>query len=111
MKTISHENQVGQTGNRIRNVLFSVIMGIAPAAAPVAVGADDGFRNDALLDPSHSLLKTEPRGRVTIYAGLENEVTEPALDKPLERIESMMFTSSRQTQPNDDVIVEDDDEC
>ena len=109
MKTISHEKQAGQTGNCILNVLFSVTMGIATAAVPVTVCADRGFRNDALLDPSHSQLKPEPSGRVTIYDGLENEFIDPALNKQLERVESMMFIRLSQTQPDGDVVVEDDD--
>jgi hypothetical protein len=109
MKTISHENQAGQTRNRICYALFGVLLGIVTATLPVVAGADDSYQYNALFNPGKSQLNAETRGRVMIYDGLENEVIEHALDNQFERIEHMMFTSTKQTQPDGDVIVDDDD--
>ena len=67
------------------------------------------YQQNMLLNPGLPLLKAESRGRVTIYAGLDNSQVDRALDTQFERIDNMMFIRTRHTL--EDGTVEEDDDC
>jgi hypothetical protein len=76
--------------------------------ASVASGLD-GYYEKQLLRPGEFVLQQERRGRVTIYDGLEHSVVDFALDTQFDRIGSMMFIRTQETQQ--DGTVEADDDC
>lgn len=86
----------------------SVLLSALLVSVSFAAGAEDGFQLKVLLAPEASVLQAEARGRVMIYDGLDEEVVERALDEQFDRIENMMFTRIRHTEPDGEVITVDD---
>ena len=95
----------GRGTGRIRN---SLLLLSTLVSAPLVAGADDGFQMNALFNPSQAQQQAEARGRVMIYDGLDEEVVERAFDEQFARVEHMMFTRVRHTEPDGTVSVEDD---
>jgi len=108
MKTSLWNHPTPRINSNIPCTLTGLLLGSLLVLAPLAVGAEDRFQMNALLKPSPSQLQAEARGRVMIYDGLDEEVVEYALDEQFGRIENMMFTRTRHTEPDGDVVVEDD---
>ncbi len=88
--------------------LNGLLLGALLVSVPLAAGAEDSFQMAALFDPGESMLQAEARGRVMIYDGMDEEVVERALDEQFDRIEHMMFTRTRHTGSDGEVIIEDD---
>lgn len=108
MKAHIQVNRTKETNTPLPRILIGLLLGAVLVPLTVAAGADDRFQENALFNPSQSQLTAEARGRVMIYDGLDNDAVERALDTQFERIEHMMFIRIRKTQPDGEVLVEDD---
>lgn len=108
MKTPLQNRLTATINSNTPCTLAGLLLGSILVAAPLAAGAEDSFQMKALFDPGQSLLQAESRGRVMIYDSLDEEVIERALDEQYGRIEHMMFTRTRHTDPEGAVSVEDD---
>jgi hypothetical protein len=85
-----------------------LLLGVLLVSATFGAGAEDSFQMKVLFEPDTSMLQAEARGHVMIYDGLDEAVVERALDEQFDRIENMMFTRVRHTEPDGEVITEDD---
>ena len=108
MNTLTLQSGTDHTPTVRHCTLLGILLGIILALLSMIVDAEDRFQTNALFKPSEALLRAESRGRIMIYDGLESEVVEHALDEQFGRIEHMMFTRIRHTEPDGSVIVEDD---
>lgn len=108
MKTSQWNHPTPRINSNIQCTLTGLLLGTLLISAPLAASAEGRFQMNALFKPGPSLLQAEARGRVMIYDGLDEEVVERALDEQFGRIENMMFTRTRHTEPDGDVSVEDD---
>ena len=73
----------------------------------MAADMTEYFQN-ALFNPSKTLLRAEERGRVTIYDALQDTAVERALDTQFERIGHMMFVRTQDTRAADSEEIDDD---
>jgi hypothetical protein len=108
MSTSIQNHQSVHTGHGSRSLFGSLLFGSLLMSAPLVAGAGDGFQMKSLFDPGKSMLQAEARGRIMIYDGLDEEVVVRALDEQFDRIEHMMFIRTRHTEPDGEVITEDD---
>jgi hypothetical protein len=97
-----------RTINRIYSTLIAVVLSAAGSGG-TAMAVGDDYSQNALLNPSESILLAEHRGRVTIFDGLDERVVDRALDTQFERIDRMMFVRTRYVQQ--DGSFEFDDDC
>jgi len=92
---------------------ITFVLGIVLGTNIMTVHAEGGptsaYQKNMLFNPGQPLLKAESRGRVTIYAGLDNSQVDRALDTQFGRIDNMMFIRTRHTL--EDGTVEEDDDC
>jgi len=108
MKTHIRQIETEESSTLTHRLLIGLLLSTVLASPTMVADANDHFQYNALFNPSPAQLVAEARGRVMIYDGLDNEVVEHALDKQFDRIEHMMFIRTQQTQPDGEVIVEDD---
>lgn len=108
MKTPLWNCQTAANVSDTRGTLGTLLLGTVLLSVPFVADAQDSFQMTALLNPSQVQMQTESRGRVMIYDGLEDDVVERALDTQFGRIENMMFVRIRKTQPDGEILVEDD---
>jgi len=111
MKTSTQRTLSEGTGTISLLILIMLLMGTLLPPLARAADANDGFQTNALFNPTPAQLKAEARGRVMIYEGLDNTVVERALDEQFDRIEHMMFVRTRQSTPDDDEYIVEDDGC
>jgi len=108
MKTSLINRQTVTINSKTLCALGGLLLCTMLVSVPFVASAEDNFQMNALFNPSKSLLQAETRGRVMIYDELDEEDVERALDEQFDRIEHMMFTRIRHTEPNGTVSVEDD---
>ncbi len=63
---------------------------------------------DLIYNPGESMLEREAAGLVFIYDGLLESTVEQILDEKFDRIEHMVFTRVKKTDPTGDELVFDD---
>jgi hypothetical protein len=98
---------------------LTVLAGAALLAAVANAGAADTWQERLLFDPPQSQLDAEARGRIMIYDGLTATQITQAMDEQFERIGSMMFVRTIQTDARGEplrdagtgAVVVDDDGC
>jgi hypothetical protein len=85
---------------------------LSPAAAiggsPEYAGSEQ-WQQRRLLEPTPAELAGEQSGRVFIYDGVRDTTVDRALDEQFDRIQSMMFIRTKQTNPEGEVVEYDDD--
>ena len=108
MKTSIPLTVAEATNTLMHRILIGLLLGTVLAPPTMAADTDESFQLNALFKPTQNQLMAEARGRVVIYDGLENEVVERAFDTQFDRIEQMMFIRIQHTQPDGEIIVEDD---
>jgi len=108
MKTSLWIRKIVKTDSKSCSTLSGLLLGTALVSTSLVVGAADRFQLNTLFNPSKVVLQTEARGRVMIYDGLDEADVDRALDEQFERIEHMMFTHTRKTEPDGTVSIEDD---
>jgi hypothetical protein len=108
MKTSLWVSQTSATGSQTRGTLCWLLLSTVLVSVPQAASAEESFQMNALFNPSQALLQAEARGRIMIYDSLDTEVVERALDEQFGRIEHMMFTRIRHTEPDGTESVEND---
>ena len=112
MKTSTQRNLPVETGTLSRLLFIVFLLGALLTPYTRAADANDTFQYNTLFNPTPAQLKTEDRGRVMIYDGLDNATLERALDEQFDRIEHMMFIRTRQSTPDgNDEDTADDDGC
>jgi hypothetical protein len=84
------------------------LLGTMLVPMPQIAGAEDSYQLSVLFSPSKSVLQAEARGRVMIYDELDTADVERAFDEQFDRIEHMMFTRIRHSEPDGNVSVEED---
>ena len=89
--------------------LLAIALGVHTSQVLAADDNSGNYDESVLFNPSKAVLLAEAKGRVTIYDGLEHRVVDRALDTQFERIDSMMFVRTRETLPDGEVTIDDDD--
>ncbi len=99
--------QPSQTQNPIIALLSSTALALLTLTTAAPANAADFYQN-SLFSPSQGLLRAEARGRVMIYDGMHSDTIEVAMTEQFDRIESMMFVNTRHSQPDGEVVEDDD---
>ena len=74
------------------------------SASSEELAAVDVWQNNALLDPSESILERERSGVVMIYDGITDSEIERVMQEQFNRIEAMMFVNVVQTDEAGEVL-------
>ena len=96
-------------------LIVGIVMG-APAWAEGA--AQESWQLQVLWEPTQGQLDREARGAVMIYDGLTDKQVEQAMEVQFERIDSMMFIRTVETDEEGEPVVDEetgepvtDDDC
>jgi len=107
MNTTTHKYLHGEPG-ALHRVRAGMLTGMLLVPVSMPAGAEDDFQHKVLFSPTASQLQAEARGRIMIYAGLEDAEVERAFDDQFDRVEHMMFVRTRHAEPDGEVSYADD---
>ena len=97
----------------MKTIVLSIVIGLwlawsgAASADETRVTLEE-WQLDLIYFPSASMLEREADGFVFIYDGLLDAEIEKILDDKFDRIEYMMFTRVRKTDPSGDPMIDPD---
>jgi hypothetical protein len=85
---------------------------LSPAAViggPTEFVGSEQWQQRRLLEPTPAEVAGEQSGRVFIYDGVRDATVDRAMDEEFDRIQSMMFIRTKQSNPDGEVVDYDDD--